>query len=105
MFTPSGAFNWMTWSLEFFTIIIGLSLLTGFVTPIAGALATLSYLVRGISALYIVGPHNHSDAIMYLNLSIISLALVLLGPGAFSMDARFFGHREIIIADGGRSRR
>jgi hypothetical protein len=32
----------------------------------------------------------------------MSLALVLLGPGAFSLDARLFGRREIIIPVGRR---
>jgi len=35
----------------------------------------------------------------HLNLAIICIALALLGPGAFSLDARLFGRREIIIAD------
>jgi hypothetical protein len=35
----------------------------------------------------------------------MSAALVLLGPGAFSLDARLFGRREIIIPEGGRSPR
>jgi len=33
-------------------------------------------------------------------LAVISAALVLLGPGAFSLDARLFGRREIIIPEG-----
>jgi hypothetical protein len=40
-----------------------------------------------------------------LNLAAISATLVLLGPGAFSLDARLFGRREIIIPEGPRSRR
>jgi hypothetical protein len=29
----------------------------------------------------------------------VSTAIALLGPGAFSLDARLFGQREIIIPD------
>ena len=32
----------------------------------------------------------------------ISAALVLLGPGAFSLDTRLFGRREIITPEGRR---
>jgi hypothetical protein len=32
----------------------------------------------------------------------MSFALVLLGPGAISVDARLFGRQEIIIPDGRR---
>jgi hypothetical protein len=30
-------------------------------------------------------------------LAVMAAAVVLLGPGAFSLDARFFGRREIVI--------
>jgi zinc transporter ZupT len=33
----------------------------------------------------------------------IAASIVLLGPGAFSLDARLFGHREIIIPPSSRS--
>ena len=39
------------------------------------------------------------SSIAHLNLAIVSVALVLLGPGALSLDARLFGRREIIIPD------
>jgi hypothetical protein len=35
--------------------------------------------------------------------TVISIALVCLGPGAFSLDARLFGRREIIIPDSASS--
>ena len=44
--------------------------------------------------------NNHISALAALNLAAISAALVLLGPGAFSLDARLFGRREIIIPEG-----
>ena len=44
--------------------------------------------------------NNHIGALTAFNLAAISAALVLLGPGAFSLDARLFGRREIIIPEG-----
>jgi uncharacterized membrane protein YphA (DoxX/SURF4 family) len=32
-------------------------------------------------------------------LGVVSISLILLGPGAFSLDARLFGRREIIIPE------
>ena len=46
------------------------------------------------------GANNHISASAAFNLAAISAALVLLGPGAFSLDARLFGRREIIIPEG-----
>jgi len=46
------------------------------------------------------GANNHISALAAFNLAAISAALVLLGPGAFSLDARLFGRREIIIPEG-----
>jgi uncharacterized membrane protein YphA (DoxX/SURF4 family) len=51
------------------------------------------------------GANHHISALAAFNLAAISAALVLLGPGAFSLDARLFGRREIIIPEGGRSPR
>jgi hypothetical protein len=44
--------------------------------------------------------NNHISALTAFNLAAISAALVLLGPGSFSLDARLFGRREIIIPEG-----
>ncbi len=59
-------------------IAAGGLLAIGFLTPLA---AGLSVAILGFS-----------DARW-----LVSLALALLGPGAFSLDARLFGRREIII--------
>jgi hypothetical protein len=49
--------------------------------------------------------NNHIGPLAAFNLAAISAALVLLGPGAFSIDARLFGRREIIIPEARRSPR
>jgi hypothetical protein len=40
------------------------------------------------------------SVLIAFNLAAISAAVVLLGPGAFSLDARLFGRREIVIPEG-----
>jgi hypothetical protein len=45
------------------------------------------------------GANNHISTLAAFDLAAISAALVLLGPGAFSLDARLFGRREIIIPE------
>jgi uncharacterized membrane protein YphA (DoxX/SURF4 family) len=96
-----------SWAACFFgllAIVMGVALLIGFLTPVAGAFASLGYLANGLSFFISADPNGHSNALSILNLFVMSLALVLLGPGAFSVDARLFGHREIVIPDGGRPR-
>jgi uncharacterized membrane protein YphA (DoxX/SURF4 family) len=92
-------------SLGLFAVLLGLSLLVGFLTPVAGAFAALSYLLYALSIACCPDPNKHLSAVTALDLSVISLALVLLGPGSLSMDARLFGRREIVIPEAGRSRR
>ena len=86
---------------------IGLSLILvlGFLTPIIGSIATLSYVVEAVELFVCTNTSRYTSALTALQLTVMSLTLVLLGPGAYSLDARMFGRREIIIPDGPRSRR
>jgi uncharacterized membrane protein YphA (DoxX/SURF4 family) len=86
-------------------IAVGASILVGFLTPAASAAATVGYLMMGVSSFLTTEANNHISTLAAFNLAVISAALVLLGPGAFSLDARLFGRREIIIPEGGRSPR
>ena len=76
------------------------ALLVGFLTPAASAAATVGYLMTGVSSFLMTEANNHISTFAAFDLAAISAALALLGPGAFSLDARLFGRREIIIPEG-----
>lgn len=65
-------------------VVGGALLLLGFFTPIAGVASGLAVLLLG-------------GALPRVFVGIVALAVVLLGPGAFSVDSRLFGRREIVI--------
>ena len=78
----------IAWLLE----ILCLLMIVGFATPV---LATLCALV-GIYALISSGGTAWNCA----GISIpVALALALLGPGGYSVDARLFGRRSVVIND------
>src|ERR1700733_630065 len=67
----------------------GLFLLAGFWTPFAGALAAVVELWRASS--------QPRDLLIHILLLTIDVALALVGPGAWSVDARLFGWKRIDI--------
>jgi len=70
-------------------VVLGLLLLAGLWTPIAGTLAAILQLV-----ILLV---QRGDPWIYILLATLGAALALLGPGAWSVDARLFGWRRIDI--------
>ena len=94
--------SWAVGSLE---IAVGAAILLGFLTPVASTVAAVGYLITGVSSFLMTESNHNISAFGAFNLAAISTALVLLGPGAFSLDARLFGRREIIIPEGRRSPR
>jgi len=87
---------WIAGSL---TIVVGAALFAGLLTPVVSALATIGYLLRVVSPALTTGALNRMGASEAITLAAVSFALVFLGPGAFSLDARLFGRREIIIPE------
>jgi uncharacterized membrane protein YphA (DoxX/SURF4 family) len=93
------------WAVGSLAIVVGAAIFVGFLTPAASAAATVGYLMTGVSSFLMTEANNQISTFAGFNLAAISAALVLLGPGAFSLDARLFGRREIIIPEGRRSPR
>ncbi|MCI0393132.1 MAG: hypothetical protein MOB07_30745 [Acidobacteria bacterium] len=89
--------RFVIWVVGLLAIACGASLMIGFLTPIAGILVGLSGL--GIVLSWIPAPTlNLFDGRLTIAFVVImAAAIFLLGPGAFSLDARLFGRREIII--------
>jgi uncharacterized membrane protein YphA (DoxX/SURF4 family) len=77
-------------------ILSGAALLVGFLTPGATVVAGLAIgVIASWGTASIAGPFL-DDAGAW-SVVAVAVALVLLGPGALSLDARLFGRREIIF--------
>ena len=87
------------WGVGSLALVVGAAIVVGFLTPVAGAAATVGYLMTGISPSLMTEANKHISTLTAFSLAAISAALVLLGPGAFSLDARLFGRRKIIIPE------
>jgi len=76
-------------AIYFATIGVGILLLAGLWTPVAGALQVITevwiFFSRGDGANW------------HLLLAALGVSLVMLGPGAWSVDARLFGRKRIDI--------
>jgi putative oxidoreductase len=82
---------------------IGIMLMIGLLTPIAGTLAGLGGIGIVFSVLPACTPNLFHETLSAVLAAAILIAMVLLGPGAFSADSRIFGRREIIIPMSERS--
>lgn len=88
------------WLLCLSALGIGASFVLGFLTRLAAGVSVLA----GV-ALYLSHPASASSLLNLPSLDTIgiALAIALLGPGAISLDAHFFGRRKIVIPTVARS--
>jgi uncharacterized membrane protein YphA (DoxX/SURF4 family) len=78
------------WVAAIAAVISGMSLVAGFLTPIGSVLVLVGALAAALANLW-------QNALTPMLIAVLALTVLLLGPGAFSFDARLFGRREIII--------
>jgi uncharacterized membrane protein YphA (DoxX/SURF4 family) len=77
--------------------VAGAALLIGLLTPIAALLTGLAAIGTGLSLLPAPVPNLFDSTLSVVLIGIVTIAIIFLGPGAFSLDGRLFGRREIII--------
>lgn len=86
-----------TWVAGSLAVATGILLLAGFLTPIAAALVGVNATGVWISLVPAPIPNLFASKLLVTFLAAVAMAIVVLGPGAYSLDARLFGLREIII--------
>jgi putative oxidoreductase len=76
-------------------------LILGLWTPVAGALIALNELWVAFSV-YFSHPDGHWNHVF---LAVLTAGVAMLGPGAWSIDARLFGRKRFDMGDGTRGRK
>ncbi len=91
--TPSLAM----WAVALLMVASGALALIGYMTPLAGVVGGLISVASLWPWFPAPTPNLFVTRLAAILTAAIGIAIVCLGPGAFSLDARLFGRREIII--------
>ena len=72
-------------------LVVSLCLTIGVLTPY------LSFVVCVYALANLFGVGSHLDELVLASLFVNAASLALLGPGAYSLDARLFGRRVVVV--------
>jgi hypothetical protein len=92
---------WLASGAGLAAIVLAVALIAGLLTPVAAALVAIAAAVSAARAAGTIMVTH--DGLAHGLVMIDAVSLVLLGPGAFSIDARLFGRREIHIRESYRA--
>jgi uncharacterized membrane protein YphA (DoxX/SURF4 family) len=81
--------------------VTGLALIVGLMTPIASVLLSASGLLLTVGSSVPGHLLLFESGMARLEFTVMSAALIFLGPGALSLDARLYGRREIEVNGNG----
>jgi uncharacterized membrane protein YphA (DoxX/SURF4 family) len=81
--------------------VTGVALIIGFMTPIASVLLSAGGLLLTVDSSVSGHLLLFESGMARLEFIVISAALISLGPGALSLDARLYGRREIELNGNG----
>jgi uncharacterized membrane protein YphA (DoxX/SURF4 family) len=85
------------WGVAAFALTCGAFLLVGLMTPLVAVLVVIGGIGFALSWIPLPIKDLFDSYPAIINLIGLSITIALLGPGAFSLDARMFGRREITI--------
>ena len=80
----------LSWAVVFFTVLISVAVCIGFLTPILAAIACVVAIVNMFLS-------EQTIDVVYILRILTSASLFLLGPGAYSIDAKLFGLRVTVV--------
>lgn len=88
---PSGRVSWPAalW-LAVVSLVAALAVAGGFLTPI------LALICGALKVYALIGTAHGITPLLVLAL-LLSIAVAMLGPGAYSLDAKMFGRRVVLL--------
>ena len=87
------------WALGGLALLSGIGLGLGLLTPGAAAGVAASTLAIAVTSATPAATGPATDWSTPAFVAVDALALAMLGPGAYSIDAWLFGRREILVSD------